>query len=197
MGTKKTRVTAIGLMAGETTADGTILYRCANKKCKNILLGIKVPDPRFPKQIILLTDGLTSSLKTIASLEPAFLRCGKCGKQSQMKMPEYENARRLILASHREYEGMTILVTGRAYIDCEFFACTFIYSGDDFIVDRCGIHNCLLHIDAFIWGRSYARAIERLLGMFYKAAAGLPHVWWARREKASGCRLERFGADVA
>jgi hypothetical protein len=93
-----------------------------------------------------------------------------------------EQDRVMLMTKHegQTFQNQTIYLSGQAFIDCKFIACTLILREMVCHLDKCGFDRCNWHIDRMItWGNPDGlREIKAVIGLIeqlsqqQQAAAG-------------------------
>lgn len=79
----------------------------------------------------------------------------------------------MLLTKHenKTFENDTIYISGQAFINCKFIACTLILRETIYHLDQCSFERCNWHVDwVLMWGSPESvREIKSLVDMIEKA----------------------------
>ncbi len=84
----------------------------------------------------------------------------------------------LLLTKHEgeTFVNQTVYISGQAFINCTFTACTLVLRETVYHLDRCTFERCNWHVDwVLLWGSPESvREIKALIAMIEQAQAQLP-----------------------
>ena len=79
----------------------------------------------------------------------------------------------MLLTKHenKTFENQTIYISGQAFVNCKFVACTLILRETIYHLDQCSFERCNWHVDwVLMWGSPESvREIKSLVDMIEKA----------------------------
>jgi hypothetical protein len=81
--------------------------------------------------------------------------------------------RTMLLTKHenKTFENQTVYISGQAFINCKFIACTLVLRETIYHLDQCTFERCNWHVDwVLLWGSPESiREIKSLVGMIEQA----------------------------
>jgi hypothetical protein len=84
----------------------------------------------------------------------------------------------LLLTKHEgeTFVNQTVYISGQAFINCTFTACTLVLRETVYHLDRCTFERCNWHVDwVLLWGSpDSVREIKALIAMIEQAQSQLP-----------------------
>jgi len=93
----------------------------------------------------------------------------------------------LLLTKHEgeTFVNQTVYISGQAFINCTFTACTLVLRETVYHLDRCTFERCNWHVDwVLLWGSPESvREIKALIAMIEQAQSQLPEQPGATHQK--------------
>ncbi|HVT88495.1 MAG TPA: hypothetical protein VHD56_06555 [Tepidisphaeraceae bacterium] len=84
----------------------------------------------------------------------------------------------MLLTKHENesFVNQTVYISGQAFINCQFVACTLVLRETIYHLDRCSFLRCNWHVDwVLMWGSSESvREIKALVNMIEQSQAQNP-----------------------
>jgi hypothetical protein len=79
----------------------------------------------------------------------------------------------MLLTKHenKTFENQTVYISGQAFVNCKFIACTLVLRETIYHLDQCTFERCNWHVDwVLLWGSPESiREIKSLVGMIEAA----------------------------
>jgi len=94
--------------------------------------------------------------------------------------PTYSNGAGLLLTKHEgeSFTNQTVYISGQAFINCTFTACTLVLRETVYHLDQCAFERCNWHVDwVLLWGSPESlREIKALISMIEQSQTQVPAV---------------------
>jgi len=94
--------------------------------------------------------------------------------------PTYLHGAGLLLTKHEgeSFINQTVYISGQAFINCTFTACTLVLRETVYHLDKCSFERCNWHVDwVLLWGSPESlREIKALISMIEQSQTQAPAV---------------------
>ena len=97
----------------------------------------------------------------------------------QVAIKQAQNREKPVLLTKHEgetFHNQTVYISGQAFVNCTFIACTLVLRETVYHLDQCAFERCNWHVDwVLLWGSPESlREIKALVEMIEKAQAEMP-----------------------